>query len=171
MSVEKGTRRPITGLIGGLVFTVALAGLSRVPWSAADAQEGYLRLSWRLQGESVEECRPPTPGEAERLPEHMRVSEICEGDVTPYRLTVEADDSVLIDDVVRPAGIRGDRPVFVYRDLELAPGTYDVAVRFEPTDPAAESSPITFREAVPVASGRISLITWQPDSSTLVLKR
>jgi hypothetical protein len=108
-----------------------LGGLSRVPYDATGADHAAIRLSWRSTGELVQECRRPTPAELERLPIHMRREEICEGRLLPYRLRVMIDGRLVVDDLVKPSGMRGDRPLYVFREIPVKPGSYRVAVSWE----------------------------------------
>ena len=86
---------------------LALGALSRIPYTPAGAGHGVLRLSWRVRGERVTECRRLTPEELEALPLHMRRPEVCEGRIAPYRLRVTIDGSVVEDTLIRAAGAGG----------------------------------------------------------------
>ena len=203
-----GLRRVI-GLAVGIVGVVALAALSRVPWQpdsaveraplAAGAEVGLgeraiIRLSWRAPGELVSECRRLTQAEIESLPIHMRREEVCEGRILPYRLRVELDGRLVVNDLVRAAGAREDRPLYVYQELVVAPGAYQLEVEWEQErsgaaagadDRSAEREGTTPLGRVPVAthdeerrrlglstglhldSGDIALITYDPDARVL----
>ena len=96
---------------------------------ASDA--ALLRLSWRARGVRVEECRRLDDDEIAALPAHMRRETVCEGGLAPYRLRVDVDGERVVDSPVRGAGVREDRPLYVFRELELAPGRHRVQVGFE----------------------------------------
>jgi hypothetical protein len=123
-----------------LAVTLVIAGLSRVPYTAADGDHALLRLSWRIPGQHVEECRPLSAEEIARQPVHMRREEVCERHFLSYRLRVRLDERTVIDEIVRPAGTRGDRPLFVHRQLPLQPGAYRVEVEWESVDPPSPAS-------------------------------
>jgi hypothetical protein len=109
-------RRAVLGLmLATLVLTGVGAG-TRVPYRFSESDEAVLRLSWRLRGVRVEECRRLTAGELERLPAHMRREEVCEGRIAPYRLTLEIDGHQVEDGLVHASGARADRPLYVYRE-------------------------------------------------------
>ena len=145
----------------------ALGALSRVPYTPADAENGVLRVSWRARGERVTECRRLTPEELEALPLHMRRPEACEGRIAPYRLRVSIDGAVVADTVIRPAGARQDRPIYVLRDIALAPGEYAVDVAF-----AREGAPahLALQAVVEIRPGEIALVTYDPARNALVLR-
>ena len=146
---------------------LALGALSRFPYTPADAGSGVLRLSWRVRGERVTECRRLTPEELEALPLHMRRPEACEGRIAPYRLRVTIDGSVVEDTLIGAAGAREDRPIYVLRDFPLSPGTHAVDVAF-----AREGAPVplTLDTVVAIRPGRVSLVTFDPDRNALVLR-
>ena len=104
--------------------------------AAADheAVGALIRLSWRTASERIEHCRRLSVEEIAELPVHMRREEVCEGRLVPYRLRVALDDSMVIDEVVQPAGARGDRPLFVLRDLAVPAGEYVVTVDWSRVD-------------------------------------
>lgn len=123
--IARGLAVVVTG-----AAVLALGALSRVPYTPADAGHGVLRLSWRVRGERVTECRRLSSEELEALPLHMRRPEACEGRVAPYRLRVAIDGAVVEDTLIRAAGAREDRPIYVLRDFPLAPGAHAVDVAF-----------------------------------------
>lgn len=174
---------------------LALGALSRIPYTPAGAGHGVLRLSWRVRGERVTECRRLTPEELEALPLHMRRPEVCEGRIAPYRLRVVIDGAVVEDTLIRAAGAREDRPIYVLRDFTLAQGVYavdiaftrEVAAEFEGAASrhgagAGEERPrggerdgsaparVTLETVVEIRPGRVSLVTFDPDRDALVLR-
>lgn len=159
----------VRGLAGAVTVAavMALGALSRVPYTSADAEHGVLRLSWRARVERVTECRRLTPEELEALPLHMRRPEACEGRIAPYRLTVSIDGSVVEDTVIRPAGARQDRPIYVLRDFALAPGEHAVDVAF-----TREGAPahLVLQAVVEIRAGQIALVTYDPARNALVLR-
>ncbi|HEX6939525.1 MAG TPA: hypothetical protein VF158_08940 [Longimicrobiales bacterium] len=115
-------------VIGAAVL--ALGALSRLPYTAADAGRGVLRLSWRVRGERVQQCRRLSAEELEALPLHMRRPEACEGRIAPYRLRVVIDGDLVEDALVSAAGAKRDRPIYVFRDFPLTPGAHQVEITF-----------------------------------------
>lgn len=122
--------RPLVGVALAVAVTLAVAALSRVSYAPPGSEDALLRLSWRVRGERVEECRHPTGEELEALPVHMRRAEVCEGRVLPYHLHVELDGRTIMDDTVRAAGAREDRPIYVYHEVPVGPGVREISVRF-----------------------------------------
>jgi hypothetical protein len=54
----------------------------------------------------------------------------------PFHLTVSIDGRKVFDDAIRPAGVRNDRPAYVFQEFGVAPGSHELSVRF-----SAEMSP------------------------------
>jgi hypothetical protein len=114
-----------------LVGALLLAALSDLPIPGEDPETAVLRLSWRLRGQEAGECPRPTAGELERLPPHMRNPDACVGPLPSYDLHVWIDEELRVQEVVSARGARGDRPLYVYRDLPVPPGSHRVRVLFE----------------------------------------
>lgn len=156
--------RKLAGAFVALGLTAATAFLSRVPVSFAGADAGVLRLSWRNDAVSVESCRAPTEEELARLPVHMRAPTVCSGAVVPYALRVALDGRGVLEDTIRASGARGDRPLYVFREVGLAPGVHELDVRYRPALPADQAPPegalfLDWSGTVDVDAGRILLVT------------
>jgi len=107
-----------------------LGALTRVRYQPADANVALLRMSWRLRGDKNEVCRQRTPEELELLPAHMRTPEVCTTESLVYSLSVRLDDGAPSVQLIRPAGARADRPLFVLRDIAMTPGAHHVRIAF-----------------------------------------
>jgi hypothetical protein len=123
-------RRAVGGALA-IVSAGALSWLSEAPYTAEPTAHGVIRLAWRARGERVRRCRRLTPDELAKLPAHMRQEEVCERAMLPYRLRVTVDGAPAIDELVRAGGAREDRPLFVFRELSVAPGAHHITVAFE----------------------------------------
>lgn len=184
-----------------LLLAGALGGLARVPWRAGDPSVAHIRLSWRYRGEAVRECRPLTEEERAALPAHMRREEVCERRLPPYRLRVVVDGREAVADRVRGGGARGDRPIYVFRDLRVAPGVHGIRVVFGPSERtgaaelpeapgeaergyateragegaagAARGGPaeLVLERELRLEGGEIALVTYDPQAGELVLRR
>jgi hypothetical protein len=162
-------------LAGALALAIALviAWLSQAPTTYARADDALLRLSWRVDGLRIEECRERTAEELEALAPHMRTPEVCVGGGADYELLVELDGAGVVHDTIRAGGARGDRPIYVYRDLDLSPGRYALRVAFGALLPdgfAVDGARVThaFDGQVDVAPTEVVLITLDPVTSDLV---
>jgi hypothetical protein len=110
----------------------ALAALSSVSYVAETTERSLLRLSWRVRGERIERCRRPTARELAGVPAHMRRETICEAArVAPYRLRVAIDDRPVVDGAAPGSGVASDRPMYLLRDVAVAPGRHRVRVVLE----------------------------------------
>jgi hypothetical protein len=158
------------------VIALAIAGLSRVPASPEDTSEALLRLSWRVLGARVEECRARTAEELAALAPHMRTPQVCTGRGAGYELRVRVDGAEAIRDTIRPAGARGDRPVYVFRDLVVEPGSHEVGVEFTALVPRTyqegEQEVLEYGWAgdILVAPAEIALITLDESGGTLIYR-
>jgi hypothetical protein len=85
-----------------------------------------------FRGEKHEACRPRTAAELEALPVHMRTAEVCSGKLVAYELIVRVDDERPDTTVFRPAGAKGDRPIFVLHERRLEQGSHRVRISFAP---------------------------------------
>lgn len=110
------------------VFLLTLA--SGAPVSYHRTGMARLRLSWSGRPERIESCRAVSRQELEREEEHMRQRVACEGRFATYTLRVEADGRLVTESVVRGAGLRHDRPVYLLRDLAMPGGVRHVRISF-----------------------------------------
>lgn len=60
----------------------------------------------------------------------MRQRVECDGRFATYTLRVEADERLLAESVVRGAGLRHDRPIYLLRELPVPSGPHRVRVSF-----------------------------------------
>lgn len=160
-------------IVGGLVavaLTLGVAWVSQAPYPVEPDDSAVVRLAWRARGEWVEECRTQTPEELAKLPIHMRREEVCEGRVVPFGLGVEIDERLALADTIHGAGARGDRPIYVFREIRIEPGTHALEVRFAPIragdgDEAAEP----LRRTIRLAPREVALVTYDDDRDELEL--
>lgn len=161
--------------VGGML---ALGALSQIPYQPEEATHAVIRLAWRARGVAVEECRTLTPEELEKVAVHMRRTEVCEGRTLPYQLRAVVDGDVQVDETIEAGGARADRPLFVLHDLPVAPGSHNVEVTFtrerapaETTD-SMEVTParLELDRSIDVAPGQIVLVTYDPDTKTMILQ-
>lgn len=128
-------------------------------------------------GGRVEECRRLTPEELEQLAPHMRREQVYEGRVLPYRLAVAIDGESRVAELVRGAAARADRPLYVFRELSVSPGTHSLAISFtrEGELPARAAEPVTperleLSAGLELRSKEVVLVTYDPEDRRLVLK-
>lgn len=181
----RGARGAVWKVVGGVVAVMAalaLAALSRVPYTATGG-EAELRLAWRARVPRVEECRRLTPEEQAALPAHMRREEVCEGRVASYLLRVAVDGRTVRLDTVAGAGARGDRPLYVSEAIRLRPGAHDVAIAFtrlgveaaegEEGGESGEGVPdrLLLRRTFELEPRGVALVTYDPERRRLELRR
>lgn len=154
-------------------LTAGLVVCSGLPYLDDSSEDALIRLSWRAAGERVEECRIPSEEELAALPPHMRRAEICEGRLAPFRLSVSIDGSAVFEDLIRPAGTRRDRPVYVLQEFPVSPGRHRLEVRFAPQlpegDERANRAPLILDETLVLEPRRIALVTQDGTAERLYL--
>jgi hypothetical protein len=166
----KSPGRLVLGALVAVLLTIALGALSRVPAPGIDSREAALRLSWRLRSEETGECRRPTAEELQDLPSHMQNPDACAGVLPAYRLQVEVDGNERFDDLVEASGARGDRPLFVYREVRLPPGQHSVRVQFSPEE-AGDAIELFLDASVSLGPGDVRLVTRNEDTGELEIAR
>jgi hypothetical protein len=128
------------GLVVAMAAALGLTWLSHAPIGSGQPADGTLRLAWRARPERIETCQAQDSEALSALPAHMRQAVICEGENASYRLEVRADRQVIAERIVRPGGLRRDRPLYVLLELPMATGERDIRVeltRIEPPDPTS----------------------------------
>jgi len=183
-----------------VTVTLAVVGLSRVPYAAVQSEDGELRLAWRFRSERVSACRKLSDAEQAALPAHMRRQEDCTRGLRPYRLTVEVGATaaaavtgeaaaVSSVDTIRARGAESDRPLFVFRRIPLAPGRYVTRVEFAPVglggsartgagDEVAGRAPagtegrtaLRLDTTLTIGPRRVVLVTYDDDAKRMVVR-
>jgi hypothetical protein len=129
--------RRVTGAAVTAIGVVLLAYLSAAPVPYHANESARLRLSWSARPERIEVCRTLSAEELARVAEHMRQRESCEGVFATYALRINVDGRVVGESVIRGAGLRNDRPLYLLRDYAVPPGIHHFQVtltRREKTD-------------------------------------
>lgn len=159
--------------------TIGLGQLSRIPYTADPADHAVIRLAWRARGYRVEECRRLTAEELADIPAHMRREEVCEGRILPYRLRVWLDGEPRVDALVRAAGARQDRPLYVYQELPASPGGHHLLVEFTREegpdavpreDERATPARLELEATVTLQSKEVALVTYDEERRGLELR-
>lgn len=173
--------RGVFGVVGGAGVLALLRMASFVPYTAERDVGAIVRLAWRARGERVQDCRRRTPEELAKLPAHMRQEEVCEGRILPYRLVVEMDGVATVNQLIHGAGAREDRPLYVFQDLVVSPGTHRVGVTFtrEGAPPADSTTAagalrtparLTLDTLLTLGSRRVVLVTYDEEREQLVVR-
>ncbi len=164
------TSTRLISLTAAIALALGLAAATRIPFGEK-AENGILRLSFRLSGQSVRTCRPRTEAELNQLPLHMRTPELCEQRMLSYRLRLFINEKLHLEQTVSPGGLHADRPIYFNRDLAFEPGDYRVHLEFSPAD-AENTSAISLKldDEIRIEEGKIVLVHLSPDQKTLQVK-
>lgn len=165
--MREGIRRTLAALVS-VAGVLAIAALSRLSCGLEERERAVLRLSWRIIAERVEECRPLTAEEEAGTPKHMRPPAICEGRSAPYELSVWMDGDRVVHDTIHGAGAREDRPIYVFRELEVSPAVHRLEVELRPLLEAGEGESIEFEERLLVEPGGVVLLTYDAERGWVV---
>lgn len=122
-----------------MIAGVILRELSIAPLAGAPADQAVLRLSWSARPERVEQCRRLDDEELAKRPAHMQLRYECEGHFARYSLNVRVGDRALADDTLRGGGFRNDRPIHVFAEYAIVPGTHRIRVEMARIDTVAPS--------------------------------
>lgn len=124
--------------IATAVILAALAWTAQAPWGHP-ADHGLLRLSWRTVGEEI---KLPRAQEA-NLPAHMKLPEADAFDVRirPYSLRLLVDGETRLQLLVESPGVRHDRPLSVFQEVPVPPGTHEITLIFAPETIAGAAPP------------------------------
>jgi len=129
ITLERVSRLVIAGVATALALGL-IARTSAAPLSFHAGSTPRLRLSWSARPERIEVCRTLSAEELAQRLEHMRQRVSCEGRFATYALRVESDGQVIGEAVVHGAGLRHDRPLYLLREFDVAPGVRRVRVSF-----------------------------------------
>ena len=164
------------GVLVALLLTVTIGALSQVPYRAEASGQAWIRLSWRVSAPRIEECRTLTAEELAKLPVHMRRDQVCETTGIPYMLRITLNGEGVEETVIRGAGTRGDRPIYVYRELRVAAGTHRLKISLAPEiadgDAAGEAGTeaLELADDLDLTAGDVVLIT-RAEDGRLVVRR
>ncbi len=160
-------------IAAALLAGVTLGGiglLSNLTLPGATQTGGVLHLDWRLRGEEAGPC-VQVAGDSEHLPIHMRNPDACAGALPEYHLRLWIDGELRVDEVVRGGGIRGDRPLTVYRGLPLTPGERQVRVEFVRADGDPDAVALRLEDRVPIRAGEVQLLVRRQDTGVLEIRK
>lgn len=164
------TRRILAASLA-LALVALLVAASQWPWQVHGEDEARIRLSWRTVSEPLEACREPTAEELAALPPHMRMKEICERRHAPLRLAVRLDGVAVHDAVHQPSGARGDRPLYVFEEIPVAPGAHRLQLELrEEIGGIARRAPLTLDAVVQLAPREVALVTLDASGERLVVR-
>lgn len=168
-------RHTVRGLVSLLLMGVVIV-LGQVPMGQPTGR-AVVRLALRSTQAKSEVCRDRTAEELEALPIHMREPRVCDVYAPAFRLSMTVDGERLIDRLVEPGGLKGDRPLILTEEVSLPPGEVRLAVNWVPD--VEEPPPVLFRKAladlprfeleedVELVADRVTLIELDDASDTL----
>lgn len=153
MTALSKAARAIVVIAATAVVMVAIAAGSAAPVGLHPGESGRLRLSWSARPERIETCREVSAKELAELEEHMRQRVECDGHFATYTLEVRADDRVVATTVVRGAGLRHDRPIYLLREIDVPAGVRRIRVSFIRREQATGDTAASAHEADDADSG------------------
>lgn len=155
--------------LSATVLALALLGAGARVRMGEPPSHSVLRLSWSHVGEQI--TRQLTQDELDALPIHMRPPDgIAESISVPYRLVVGIDGTARLDEIIQPGGVKGDRPMYVLKNLELSPGNYDVSIQFYPAEDFPNAIVYKMNRQVQLDAGQIRLVDLEAGQAELILR-
>jgi hypothetical protein len=105
--------------------------------------------------------------ELAKLGEHMRQRLECEGQFATYALLVDVDGSRIHESIVRGAGLRNDRPIYLLEDFNVSAGHRRVHVSFARRARAAIPPRLELDTALTFSPGHVIVVTLDPELGAL----
>lgn len=149
-----------------LLFFGSVAGASQI-YVPSGSDEGMLRMSWKLTGQRQEDCRDLSEKEILARPKHMRKSRECSEIYYSYMLRYKIGD-VTGQESIQPAGMRKDRPLLIFKEIKLKPGTYAVDIEFSTREVSAQK--FSFSGNVQINPNKVALITRNKNEQEFIVK-
>ena len=147
MTALSKAARALVVVAATAVVMAAVAAGSAAPVGLHPGESGRLRLSWSARPERIETCREVSAKELAELEEHMRQRVECDGHFATYTLEVRADNRVVATTVVRGAGLRHDRPIYLLREFDVPAGVRRIRVSFIRREQATGDTAASAHEA------------------------
>lgn len=130
-------RRAAAALLPVAVLSGA-AWLSTAPMQIDHTGNAVMRISMGARPERIEVCRTQTDEELAKLAPQMRQTVLCDGTTARYQLSAYRNGIIVFSSVIRGGGLRNDRPLYVSRHIEVAPGPADYTIQLKRLDSPAD---------------------------------
>ena len=124
----------VAGVLLAAAGLFAMAWCAARPWRASDGARAIVRVSIGARPERIEVCHRQSDEELAKVAPQMRQRVVCEGASARYQLELFRDGERLLQETVRGGGLRHDRPLYVFREFEVAPGAASYALRLTRID-------------------------------------
>ena len=160
----------IRRVAASVILLALIAAASQIE-IGSEPRHGIFRIGTRILGRAKQQCRPLSEEEKATIPKHMQRPEICETLYLNYLLNIDVDGTRVRSVEVKHSGARGDSPLFIHEDIEVAPGRHTFDLRLEPTNPQYQSDgALDFNGTIMVQAGRIYLVGYDAAEQKLTLK-
>ena len=113
-----------------------------------------------------------------KIPPHMRKPQgDCETILLSYKLEASVAGKVVYQQTFEPSGARGDRPLYIYKNLPVQPGIHEVDVSFKAVKPEGGTlaeignMDYSYSGRVDFLKSRYRLLTFDPLIDNLVLRQ
>ncbi len=167
----------VAGILLAIAGTLGLTRASSFSLSP-HGEQAVLRLAWTARPERIEDCRQRSDEELSKLPSHMRQPMSCVGTSATYRLEVRWNDQMIVQQTIRGAGLRHDRPLYLYRNIDLPPGDAVIRVAFQRVESVTGSArareeavppSLLFERHLQLKSRKVVLVTYDAERRDLVI--
>lgn len=150
---------------------IALIGYlsSGVPYRLLEPNQAMITLALTHSGQLKGECRKRTAEELAKLPPNMRAPMECPRGRSPIEVRIVADNQVLFEKTLLPAGLSGDGRVDVYKQFKVPSGSHQLLMQLKDSV-KADSFNYVREEKVTLVPGQIQFIEFNVNVGGFVLK-
>lgn len=150
-------------------LAVVILAFTRWPvYQNLAAGRALIKISISHQGKLLGDCVELSAEELAKLPPNMRVPKSCPRERSPLTVEVDVDGKLAHHQVSQPSGLSSDGAAVVYRRLEVAAGTHQIAVRMK-DDARSEGFDYTRTESVTLAPAEILVIDFDAAARRIIL--
>lgn len=159
----------IKPILSGILMMFIVITIGKVSLNYSN-DNSMLKLSWRLPGQSIKKCKKINKNDQSKL-NHMKLRKDCTRQPVDYKLYVYSNNKLIYKEIVKPGGLKSDRPHYVYTDIKLQPGTYNLNIKFVPEIKDKKLKSLEFKKSNVVLKNRkIKLIYFDNKSGKLRIK-
>ncbi len=147
--------------VRALLMTSVLLSLAALlsAWRSGETDASTrLRVSLRMPGQLIRNCRDYSHEELEHMLKHMRRKQKCVNQAASYRLTIKIDGEIWDERVVAPRGARADRPLVAYFEKVVPAQSKILSIDFRPEPAHAELLSRKGDFALDLRPGRAALL-------------
>lgn len=142
---------------------------SGLEYHLLEPNQAVITLALTHSGQLKGECRKRTAEELAKLPPNMRAPLECPRGRSPIEVRIVADDLVLFEKTLLPAGLSGDGRVDVYKQFKVPSGSHQLLMQLKDSVKVQDFNYVR-EEKVTLVPGQIQFIEFNANAGGFVLK-